>query len=59
MTMSAIVRESESAVGAERAMLMNAYAHPVSGNIWNAAGFMNKLSAQSSLNASELEQKQV
>ena len=27
------------------AMLMNVYAHPVNENIWNAAGFMDKLSA--------------
>ena len=25
------------------AMLMNVYAHPVNENIWNAAGFMDKL----------------
>ena len=36
------------------AMLMNVYSHPVSENIWNAAGFMDKLPAQPSLNASEL-----
>lgn len=28
------------------AMLMNVYAHPVSENIWNSAGFMDKLTAK-------------
>lgn len=31
------------------AMLMNVYAHPVSENIWNAAGFMDKLSEPDSV----------
>jgi hypothetical protein len=34
------------------AMLMNVYAHPVSENIWNAAGFMGGFSMPSEFSTS-------